>query len=744
MDNNPYFVAAERGDLLGIRALLDADRAQSVNASDVLNIRDGLMQTTALHLAVEAGHTEVVQFLLDNGANPKLCDMNGVRPLHLAAGCGYLEILEAVLKSKADPNQRESIFGDTALHWATSRGKLNTASRLLEAGVNVQQANKTSWTGLHHAAFNGHHQNTRPAGGRWQVAGGQSLLGVPGGVGGGAAKPQSLLGVPGGLGAVAGHDPAQCQEVGARGAAGRSLLEEVAGGAAGTAVPAWVQEGWGGAAGHDPCLECQEGLGAVQPSRSPCLECRGGVGAVQPGRALGVGGWGGAAEPQSHLGVTRRKSGGRCSPSRSPGCREGWEAVQPAAVSARWEGLRAVQRRVLQPGTVPAWSAREGTGAVQPGTKALLAAEPQSLLGVPGGVGGGAAEPQSLLGVPAGVGGGAAEPQPLLGVPGGVGGVASEPLFLPAVCYQVEVVEYLLKKKGNIEAVTSSGDTPIHLAARGNRLEVIEVLLMHGASKEKRNKRDLLPIETTAHEGVHHLLGGMPREAHKYWKPPLPPSSPKQPSSANGYPDKPAMSFWISGLDESLPSAPASTSSIPVPPITLANGKHEAKPPSLKSTDRNSGSQSVEQSPRARIKRKGSAGRAVAEVQKSREQNGGFYEPGPPEAVNGHTSRSASSDGDSARGKGKDRSLHQEVDTIGYGRSSSRGSSTSEWGEEGSQGATAGGVSLQDQMFEELRAERRRKELLTPNSNTRNRAQKTHSKFMSKYDLGRFNLFHPS
>eukprot|EP00854_Cymbomonas_tetramitiformis_P002834 gene2834-3633_t len=97
MDNNPYFVAAERGDLLGIRALLDADRAQSVNASDVLNIRDGLFSRWFVCMSPPLDVPDVE-------STDEL--PSGDTPIHLAARGNRLEVIEVLLMHGASKEKR--------------------------------------------------------------------------------------------------------------------------------------------------------------------------------------------------------------------------------------------------------------------------------------------------------------------------------------------------------------------------------------------------------------------------------------------------------------------------------------------------------------------------------------------------------------------------------------------------------------------------------------------------------------
>jgi ankyrin repeat protein len=63
---------------------------------------------TALSMAAEAGHTEVVKLLLAHGADLALCNSAGDSPLHLTSMTGKAEVVKVLLEHGANPYARNA------------------------------------------------------------------------------------------------------------------------------------------------------------------------------------------------------------------------------------------------------------------------------------------------------------------------------------------------------------------------------------------------------------------------------------------------------------------------------------------------------------------------------------------------------------------------------------------------------------------------------------------------------------
>ncbi|NXS70828.1 ANR17 protein, partial [Pandion haliaetus] len=78
---------------------------------------------TALTLACAGGHEELVQTLLERGANIEHRDKKGFTPLILAATAGHVGVVEILLDNGADIEAQSERTKDTPLSLACSGGR---------------------------------------------------------------------------------------------------------------------------------------------------------------------------------------------------------------------------------------------------------------------------------------------------------------------------------------------------------------------------------------------------------------------------------------------------------------------------------------------------------------------------------------------------------------------------------------------------------------------------------------------
>lgn len=86
-----------------------------------INTRDFRGGWTPLHYAVSLGNLELVEFLVEHGANINAKDINGVTPLHIAAKNGHFSIVKFLVKHGALIDVVD-IYGKTPIDYAREGG----------------------------------------------------------------------------------------------------------------------------------------------------------------------------------------------------------------------------------------------------------------------------------------------------------------------------------------------------------------------------------------------------------------------------------------------------------------------------------------------------------------------------------------------------------------------------------------------------------------------------------------------
>ena len=99
---------------------LEAARCLAAHGADINAVATNGSGYTALTGAVAGGHTEVVAWLLAQGADPNYRYAAGYSPLLTAAANGHLAIVELLLARGAD-TRAVTNEGKTALFLATER-----------------------------------------------------------------------------------------------------------------------------------------------------------------------------------------------------------------------------------------------------------------------------------------------------------------------------------------------------------------------------------------------------------------------------------------------------------------------------------------------------------------------------------------------------------------------------------------------------------------------------------------------
>lgn len=135
------------------RQLVPSSHLGSITRTAILALLVGLVlgtpawsqgrTRTPLHWAAQHGHVEVVQTLIDNGADVNARDVFGRTPLHLAVG--HPRIISLLLDAGANVDARDSL-SNTPLHRAVP--SIESVDALIRAGANVRAENTSGNTPL--------------------------------------------------------------------------------------------------------------------------------------------------------------------------------------------------------------------------------------------------------------------------------------------------------------------------------------------------------------------------------------------------------------------------------------------------------------------------------------------------------------------------------------------------------------------------------------------------------------------
>lgn len=105
--------------------------------------------------AAKNGDSATLTRLLDDGADVN--EPNIIPPLQIAAFHGYVDVLQLLIDSGADLEATSTMLG-TALHAASQKGYAEAIEIMIEAGANSNSRNNDQFTPLMIASMHGHAQ----------------------------------------------------------------------------------------------------------------------------------------------------------------------------------------------------------------------------------------------------------------------------------------------------------------------------------------------------------------------------------------------------------------------------------------------------------------------------------------------------------------------------------------------------------------------------------------------------------
>ena len=155
----------------GMKCLFDKDRPhfamwlwiynEDSQGRSISTKHPGAPDASPLYYAAMLGFRELAKHLIAK----RPTDVNGrggrkVTPLHVAVSAGHLDILSLLLDHGAQVDGQDRL-GQTLLHRASSNGKVEAGECLLDRGADINARDNDRWTPLFHAAFQGHVEFTR-------------------------------------------------------------------------------------------------------------------------------------------------------------------------------------------------------------------------------------------------------------------------------------------------------------------------------------------------------------------------------------------------------------------------------------------------------------------------------------------------------------------------------------------------------------------------------------------------------
>ncbi len=130
-------VAAQNGDMDLVKYFLSL-------GCDV----DGECDATPLLLAAEYGHKEIVDLLIEKGANVNTVCVDNHSALYYAAQNGHIEIVKTLIDKGADVNLLSKDEVSTAILAALYKGQTEVVKLLLEVGADIHLSHKLSYDPL--------------------------------------------------------------------------------------------------------------------------------------------------------------------------------------------------------------------------------------------------------------------------------------------------------------------------------------------------------------------------------------------------------------------------------------------------------------------------------------------------------------------------------------------------------------------------------------------------------------------
>ena len=151
-DGQQFLEACDHGDLEGVRFLVINSSASVINFQGKVG-----GNTPAIRCCIH-GHTEILEYLLELGADAEMAASDGRTPLHFAVDHNSSDCVKLLLRYGVNAGVATN-FGCTALHFAAQKNREECVPLFLSIGIGVSVDAITAMfgrTALWCASKNGH------------------------------------------------------------------------------------------------------------------------------------------------------------------------------------------------------------------------------------------------------------------------------------------------------------------------------------------------------------------------------------------------------------------------------------------------------------------------------------------------------------------------------------------------------------------------------------------------------------
>ena len=148
----PLIIAAKNGRTEVVQVLLDIFHANMEETGVVTFKGEKFADNTALCCAVASCQLDIIELLLEHGANITHKAFNNVTPLTIACNLGIIDILQLLLKHVKDVILAQH-YKNTGFCIACNRGNYWLMEYLIEVGADVNYQGDGGYTALHCAVY---------------------------------------------------------------------------------------------------------------------------------------------------------------------------------------------------------------------------------------------------------------------------------------------------------------------------------------------------------------------------------------------------------------------------------------------------------------------------------------------------------------------------------------------------------------------------------------------------------------